>query len=58
MIAGRSKDENELWTVEQVQSAIEQELQNERSAKEISVALAKRSGWNKREIYSLINQKK
>jgi 16S rRNA (cytidine1402-2'-O)-methyltransferase len=58
VIAGRSKDENELWTVEQVQNAIELELQNERSAKEISVGLSKRSGWNKKEIYALINQNK
>ena len=58
VIAGRSKDENELWTVEQVQHAIELELQNEKSAKEISVELSKRSGWNKKEIYALINQKK
>lgn len=58
VIAGRSKDENELWTVEQVQNAIELELQNEKSAREISVELSKRSGWNKKEIYALINQNK
>src|SRR5215212_1155666 len=58
VIAGRSKDENELWTVEQVQNAIELELQDERSAKDISVKLSKRSGWNKKEIYALINQNK
>ena len=58
VVAGRSKDENEVWTVEQVQNAIELELQNERSAKEISVELSKRSGWNKKEIYALINQNK
>ena len=58
VVSGRSKDENEVWTVEQVQNAIELELQNERSAKEISVELSKRSGWNKKEIYTLINQNK
>ncbi len=37
---------------------IDRELKNERSAKEISVELAEQSGWNKKEIYTLINQKK
>jgi len=58
VIEGRSKDENEIWTAEQMQSAIELELQSEKSAKEISVELSKRSGWNKKEIYALINQNK
>src|SRR5215207_5547627 len=36
VIAGRSKAENELWTVEQLQNAIELELKAEKSATEIS----------------------
>ena len=46
------------WTEEQLQRAIENEMKTEKSAKEISVELAKLSGWNKKEIYTLINQKK
>jgi len=57
VVAGRSKDENEMWTVEQVQNAIEEGLQNEKSAKEISVELSKQSGWNKKDVYRLINRK-
>jgi len=58
VVAGKSKDTNEIWTVEQMQNAIDLELQNEKSAKEISVDLAKQSGWSKKEIYALINQNK
>ena len=58
VVAGKAKDENEIWTAEQMQNAIEVELQNEKSAKEISVELSKQSGWNKKEIYALINQNK
>jgi len=58
VVAGKSKDANEIWTVEQMQNAIDVELQNEKSAKEISVDLAKQSGWSKKEIYALINQNK
>jgi len=57
VVAGKSKDENEMWTVEQVQNAIEEGLQNEKSAKEISVELSKQSGWNKKDVYRLINRK-
>jgi 16S rRNA (cytidine1402-2'-O)-methyltransferase len=58
VVAGKAKDENEIWTAEQMQNAIEVKLQNEKSAKEISVELSKQSGWNKKEIYALINQNK
>jgi 16S rRNA (cytidine1402-2'-O)-methyltransferase len=58
VVTGKAKDENEIWTAEQMQNAIEVQLQNEKSAKEISVELSKQSGWNKKEIYALINQNK
>jgi len=58
VIEGKMADENEKWTVERLQSAIELELRNEKSAKDISADLAKRSGWKKKEIYTLINQNK
>jgi hypothetical protein len=33
-------------------------LQAEKSAKDISVELAEQSGWNKKEIYQLVNKNK
>jgi 16S rRNA C1402 (ribose-2'-O) methylase RsmI len=57
VLEGKTKDQASVWTEEQLQSAIEKELKNEKSAKEISIELAKQSGWNKKEVYRLINQK-
>ena len=58
VVEGKMKDERGVWTEEELRAAIERELKNERSAKEISVELAEQSGWNKKEIYALINQNK
>jgi len=58
VIEGKSKGERRLWTEEEVRSAIERELKREKSAKEISAELAEQSGWNKKEIYTLVNQNK
>lgn len=58
VIEGKTTDKDEKWTVERLQTAIELELRNEKSAKDISVDLAKQSGWKKKEIYALINQNK
>src|SRR5262249_48364751 len=56
VIEGKSKAESGKWTEEELLAAIEKELMNERSAKEISAELAQQSGWNKKEIYSQINK--
>ncbi len=58
VIEGKTTDDDEKWTVERLQNAIELELRNEKSAKDISADLAKLSGWKKKEIYTLINQNK
>jgi 16S rRNA (cytidine1402-2'-O)-methyltransferase len=58
VVEGKPKDENEKWTEEQLLEAIKDELKNEKSAKEISSALAESSGWNKKEIYALVNRNK
>jgi len=58
VVDGRQMDGNEKWTEEQLKAAIESELKSERSAKEISAELAQQSGWNKKEIYTLISQNK
>ena len=58
VIAGKTKEEKEIWTKEELLIAIEKELQAEKSAKDISAELAEQSGWNKKEIYQLVNQNK
>jgi 16S rRNA (cytidine1402-2'-O)-methyltransferase len=55
VVEGRKDDDTQKWTEERLQRAIDNELKSEKSAKEISVDLAKQSGWNKKEIYRLIN---
>ncbi len=58
VVDGKTKDERGMWTEDELRLAIERELRSEKSAKEISAELAEQSGWNKREIYTLINQNK
>ena len=58
VVAGKTKEEIRVWTEDELRSAIERELINEKSAKEISVELAEVSGWNKKEIYAMVNQNK
>ena len=57
VVEGKANDKKDVWTEDELQKAIEKELKNEKSAKEISIELAKQSGWNKKEVYRLINQK-
>lgn len=57
VIEGRTKTEKGNWTEEELLAAIEKELLAEKSAKEISVELAGQSGWNKKDVYRLINRK-
>jgi len=57
VVDGKKEDGYLKWSEEQLQKAIENELKNEKSAKEISVELAKQSGWNKKDVYRLINQR-
>jgi len=57
VIEGKTKTEKGLWTEEELLAAIASALQAEKSAKEISVELAEQSGWNKKEVYRLINRK-
>ena len=46
------------WPEEELLKAIKNELKADKSAKEISAELAEKSGWNKKEVYALINQNK
>jgi 16S rRNA (cytidine1402-2'-O)-methyltransferase len=58
VIAGKMKEERSLWTEGELLKAIKKELKAKKSAKEISVELAEQSGWNKKDVYALINQNK
>ena len=58
VIAGKKKEERSVWTEEELLAAIQNELKAEKSAKEISAELAEQSGWNKKEVYALVNSLK
>lgn len=58
VIEGKKKEEREKWTEEKLTKAIKKELKKDKSAKEIAAELAESSGWNKKEIYNLVNQNK
>jgi 16S rRNA (cytidine1402-2'-O)-methyltransferase len=54
---GRS-EESEKWTEEELQAAIKKEMKSGKSVKEISTELAKQSGWNKKDVYTLASRNK
>lgn len=56
VIEGKKKEEKTVWTETELTEAIKRELQEGKAAKEISANLAEQSGWNKKEVYALINQ--
>ena len=58
VIAGKEKSASQKWTEDELLAAINKELMSDKSAKDISAELAEVSGWNKKEIYTLINQNK
>jgi 16S rRNA (cytidine1402-2'-O)-methyltransferase len=58
VVEGKKAEGDGRWTEEELLKAIQRELKTEKSAKEISAELVKPSGWNKREIYSMINSMK
>jgi 16S rRNA (cytidine1402-2'-O)-methyltransferase len=58
VVAGRMKEDKEKWPQEKLLKAIKKELKKDKPAKELSADLAEQSGWNKKEVYTLINQNK
>jgi len=58
VIEGQQTADRGRWTEEELLKAIKKEMKKEKSAKEISVELSAQSGWNKKEVYALINQNK
>jgi 16S rRNA (cytidine1402-2'-O)-methyltransferase len=57
VIEGKRKEESIKWIEEEMKKAIQKELTSDKSAKEISAELSERSGWNKKDVYRLVNQK-
>ena len=58
VIEGKKSEDRGRWTEEELLGAIKTELQAGKSAKEISAELAEASGWNKKEVYDLVNRNK
>ena len=58
VVEGKKTENRGRWTEEDLLTALKKELQAGKSAKEISSELAEQSGWNKKEVYALINQNK
>ena len=58
VVQGQTNDEGRKWTKQKLIVAIEKEMDQGKSAKDISSELAIESGWSKKEIYALVNQKK
>lgn len=57
VVEGKKKEPRVKWTEEELKKAIQKESKGGKSAKEISAELSERSGWNKKEVYRLVNQK-
>jgi 16S rRNA (cytidine1402-2'-O)-methyltransferase len=58
VVEGKMKEERILWEEDELLKAIKKELKAGKSAKEISTELAEKSGWNKKDVYALVNQNK
>ncbi len=58
VIEGKMTEDRAQWTEEDLLETIKKELQAGKSAKEISTELAEASGWNKKEVYDLVNRSK
>ena len=58
VIEGRRTEDKGRWTEKDLLKAIKKELKAAKSAKEISAELAESSGWNKKEVYALVNLNK
>ena len=58
VVEGKQSEDGRRWTEEELLRAIQRELKTEKSAKEISAELVEPSGWNKRDIYAIINSMK
>jgi 16S rRNA (cytidine1402-2'-O)-methyltransferase len=58
VVRGQLSVISDQWTEEKLLAAIEEELKRGKSAKEITVELAEKSGWGKKDVYARVNQSK
>ena len=58
VVEGQRTEDKGRWTEVKLLKAVKKELKAGKPAKEISIELAELSGWNKKEVYNLINQNK
>jgi 16S rRNA (cytidine1402-2'-O)-methyltransferase len=56
VIEGQKTEDRGRWTEDELLQAIKKELIKDKPVKLISSDLAEQSGWNKKEIYALINK--
>jgi 16S rRNA (cytidine1402-2'-O)-methyltransferase len=56
VIEGQKTEDRRRWTEDELLEAIKKELKKDKPVKLISSDLAEQSGWNKKEIYALINK--
>lgn len=57
VVEGKKKEEREVWTEADLLKAIKKEMKGDKSARDVSAELAERSGWNKKDVYRLVNRK-
>ena len=55
VLEGQRIADKERWTEKELLKTIKKELKAGKSTKDISAELAEASGWNKKEVYALIN---
>ena len=58
IVGGYKAGERVQWTEQDLTEAIQSALKAQGPAKELAAELAEQSGWNKRDVYSLINKVK
>lgn len=58
VVGGHKAQAREPWTETKLLDVIQSSISTTKSAKELAAALAEQSGWNKRDVYALINKAK
>jgi 16S rRNA (cytidine1402-2'-O)-methyltransferase len=58
VVSGQSPVASEPWSQERLIDRIQKEIEAGQKAKDIAAELAELSGWNKKEIYALVNRLK
>jgi 16S rRNA (cytidine1402-2'-O)-methyltransferase len=58
VVSGQSPTSPQQWSEAEVSSAIQAGLQAGKKSKDLAAELAEQSGWNKKELYALVNRTK